>query len=112
MIRLDENMEKSLRSFIETIAQTEIYQNYAIQKERLKEEPELARQIDEYRHKNLEIQQNYHGEELLQKMEEFEMNYASLCANPLVDRYLSAELALARMYQEIQKEIHGSLGLH
>ena len=61
---------------------------------------------------NIEIQQNYHGEELLQKMEEFEMNYASLCANPLVDRYLSAELALARMYQEIQKEIHESLGLH
>lgn len=82
MIRLDENMEKSLRNFIETIAQTEIYQNYAIQKE------------------------------LLQKMEEFEMNYALLCANPLVDRYLSAELALARMYQEIQKEIHERLGLH
>lgn len=111
MIRLDENVDRNLQNLTESVRQTEIYQNYKTQRELIDAQPELKAKIDEYRHKNLEIQQNYQGEELIRRMEEFEMQYASLCANPLVDHYLSAELALVRMYQAMERRIHECLGL-
>lgn len=112
MIRLDEHVENSMQGLIESVRQTDIYQNYITQRTKVEQQPELKQKIDEYRHKNLEIQQNYQGEELLRKMDEFELQYESLCANPLVDRYLSAELAMVRMYQTMELHLHEGLGLH
>jgi len=111
MIRLDEHVENSMQSLIESVRQTDIYQNYISQRTKVEQQPELKQKIDEYRHRNLEIQQNYQGEELLRKMDEFELQYESLCANPLVDRYLSAELAMVRMYQTMEWHLHEGLSL-
>ena len=111
MIRLDDNVQKSLHDLLDSMRQTEIFQNYVTHRQCVDAQPELKRQIDEYRHKNLEIQQNYQGEELLRRMEEFEIQYESLCANPLVDHYLSAELALVRMYQAMERQVLEALEL-
>lgn len=89
------------KEFANSIKMTDIYQEYNLQKEKLKKQPELFEQVTEYRRKNFELQNAEDGDELFERMELFEQEYEKFRENPLVDDFLKAELALCRMMQEI-----------
>lgn len=109
MLKDDLRIRSSLDELINSIKDSEIYQNYVAASEAVGREPGLQERIDEYRKNNFLVQQNYEGEELLQKVEEFELSTAAFRAEPLVDRYLCAERDFVKLKQDIDDRILSEL---
>lgn len=105
MIELDSAVEK----LIEIIRDTEVYMEYARQKEKVNRIPDLKAQIDAYRIRNYEIQNLSNDDEVFQKIEDFEREYESFRENPIVSDFLAAEVALCRMMQEINIRLTAAL---
>ena len=96
-------MEQSLQAYIEKLLKSKEYQKYVEQKERVKQYPDLKKQIDEFRRRNFEMQ---NSEDLVfEKMEFFEKEYEDFRDNPLVADFLEAELAFCRMMQRHYGEV-------
>lgn len=91
-------MEQALTQYIETILKSEEYQEYALQKERVKQYPELKAQIDEFRARNFEMQTS--KDMVFEMIEAFEREYRDFRENPLVNDFLAAELAFCRLLQK------------
>jgi len=96
-------MEQSLQAYIEKLLKSKEYQKYVEQKERVKQYPDLKKQIDEFRRRNFEMQ---NSEDLVfEKIEFFEKEYEDFRDNPLVADFLEAELAFCRMMQRHYGEV-------
>lgn len=109
MLKNDQKIKSSLRELIDSIKESEIYRNYIAACEAVSKEPGLQERIDEYRRNNFLIQQNYEGEELLQKVEEFELNTAAFRMEPLVDQFLCAERDFVKLKQAIDGKMLSEL---
>jgi len=109
MLKRDMKIGDSLEKLINSIKNSEIYQNYKIASEEVGREPGLQERIDEYRRNNFLIQQNNEGEELLQKLENFELETAAFRSEPLVDKYLCAERDFVRLKQDIDNKMLSEL---
>lgn len=106
---LDSGMETAAIRFVKSIKETEVYKKYNFQLKRIKEEPELFAQVNEFRQRNFELQNTSQVDELFDKMDAFEREYEKFRENPLVDEFLKAELAFCRMMQEIDVFITNEL---
>lgn len=96
-------MEQSLQAYIEKLLKSKEYQKYVEQRERVKQYPDLKKQIDEFRRRNYEMQ---NSEDLVfEKIEFFEKEYEDFRDNPLVADFLEAELAFCRMMQRHYGEV-------
>ena len=96
-------MEQSLQAYIEKLLKSKEYQKYVEQRERVKQYPDLKKQIDEFRRRNFEMQ---NSEDLVfEKIEFFEKEYEDFRDNPLVADFLEAELAFCRMMQRHYEEV-------
>ena len=49
-------MKQALQAYIDALLETPEYKEYAVQKERVKQYPELKARIDEFRTRNFEMQ--------------------------------------------------------
>ena len=90
-------MEQSLQAYIDKLLKSEEYLKYAEQKERVKQFPDLKKQIDEFRRRNFEMQNS--DDMVFEKIESFEREFSDFRDNPLVADFLEAELAFCRMMQ-------------
>ena len=97
----EKDVMAAARQLAGIIRETDIYQEYLRCREILKKQPELYAQVNEYRRKNFDIQNESEGPELFDRMEAFEREYREFREDPLVDDFLRAELALCRMLQEM-----------
>ncbi|MBQ7955002.1 MAG: YlbF family regulator [Lachnospiraceae bacterium] len=104
-----EQMKEALEGFMEALKETPDYKNYIREKEKVKAQPKLKEQIDEYRKRNFELQNLTEEENLFERVEQFEREYAQFRENPLVSDFLAAELALCRLIQEVNLEIAAAL---
>ena len=93
---LDQNIRNQAEQFVRDIRETDVYKSYTMQLARLKKNPELYKQVNDYRKLNFEMQNAVQVEDLFDKME-----YKEFRENVIVDDFLKAELALCRMMQEI-----------
>lgn len=109
MHTLEPKVTAKVDELVVVIRESETYQKFVEMQKKLDAEPELRDQVDEFRMKNFEMQQNFQGDELLQRIEEFTDSYAWLRENPLVDQYLSAELAFCRLIQDVGDELTDQL---
>lgn len=98
---LEAQLDKASREYIRAIKDTAIYKNYRTQLERIKQQPEIYNQVNEFRRRNYEIQNTSQVDELFDKIDAFEREYEKFRENPIVDEFLRAELALCRMMQKI-----------
>lgn len=98
---LEAQLCKASREYVKAVKNTAVYKNYRIQLERIKKEPELYEQVNEFRRRNYEIQNTSGVDDLFDKIDAFEREYEKFRENPIVDDFLRAELALCRMMQEI-----------
>lgn len=105
MLKKDPRIKSSLEELISSIKNSDIYRSYESASEAVSREPGLQERIDEYRRNNFLIQQNHEGEELLQKLEQFELETAAFRAEPLVDKYLCAERDFVRLKQDIDNRM-------
>lgn len=101
----DDIVGKAVERFVGDIKKSEIYVEYAFQRDKLKKQPELFDKVKEYRQKNFELQNSTQGEDLFEKMDAFEKEYEKFREIPLVDDFLRAELAFCRMMQEVNAQI-------
>lgn len=106
---LDSQVEASAAKFVRAIKESATYKEYHNQLERLKSEPELLEQVNEYRRRNYELQNTAQVDELFEKMDAFEREYAQFRENPIVDDFLRAELAFCRQMQNVYMFITGEL---
>lgn len=100
-----ENIDKAVELFAETIKETATYCDYYTEKEKVKSQPGLKQQLDEFREKNFEVQNLSKEEELIDKIDALEKEYETFRENPLVDSFLSAELSFCRMMQKIYSDL-------
>ena len=98
---LDQNIHNQAEQFVKEIRETDVYKSYMMQLTRLKQNPELYKQVNDYRKLNFEMQNASRVDDLFDKMDYFEKEYKQFRENVIVDDFLTAELALCRMMQEI-----------
>lgn len=109
-IMADSIVTAATENFVQEIMKTDIYKEYDFQKKKLKEQPELFEKVREFRQKNFAMQTaDEQGDELLDKLDAFEREAEKLREDPLVDNFLSAELAFCRMMQEVNVRIMAGL---
>lgn len=97
----DSEIMEATKKFAAVILESDTYKEYLLQREKIKTQPELYDKVNEYRQKNFDIQNESDGEELFDRMEAFEREYAKFRENPLVEDFLQAELAFCRMMQDV-----------
>lgn len=98
-------MEKTLETLIMEIKNTTIYKTYKMQKSIIEQYPALVERIDDFRRRNLEIQNSESQEVMFEAMDRFEKEYEQFREDPLVNDFLEAELAYCRMMQDIHLRI-------
>lgn len=99
-------IEQALGQYLEAFMASEAFKNYNYQKERVKRIPGLTERINEFRKKRFEFQ-NYEGDDLFEKTDEFEKEYKIFQEEPVVREYLAAELEICRRIQELNAAITG-----
>lgn len=100
-------IDSALNQLIEAILDSRKYQEYDIQRNKVKQFPELKAQIDEFRRRNYELQTS--DDTAFEKIEQFEKEYSDFRENPLVSDFLAAELAFCRMMQDINLRLTEAL---
>lgn len=98
-ITADENVNEAVEHLVGAIRNTDAYLEYQKQLARVKEQPELKRQIDDFRTRNFELQTS--KDTNFDKIDQFTRENEAFRENPLVSDFLAAELAFCRMMQEI-----------
>lgn len=101
------HIDAATDEFIAVILSTDAYRNYRRELERVKQEPGLKEQIDEYRKRNYEFQASPDID--FNRLDHFEKEYENFRANPIVADFLAAELDLCRMMQRINTRITAEL---
>lgn len=97
----DEEIQTLVKDIANLVRETKIFNKYQTRLAELKENPELYKRVKEYRELNYKIQNETPEEEMFDRLEAFEKEYEEFRANPLVDRFLSAELGFCRLMQQM-----------
>lgn len=97
----DGKIVKATQEFAQIIKSSEIYKQYVHAREMVQKQAGLFEEVNEFRRKNYQLQKNVSGDELLEKTEALNQEYAVMRSNPLVEEFLDAELAFCRMMQEV-----------
>ncbi len=100
---------ESVDDFIQAILETPEYQHYHEEKEKMHQWPELKEKIDEFRRRNMEIQQIRDENRFLDEMEKFEREFEDFTSDSRIHEFLKRELSFCRMMQEINRKVTDSL---
>lgn len=101
-----DNVENSVKQLIAAILESDTYKEYDLQRNKVNQNPELRKQIDEFRRRNYELQTHNSA---FDKIDEFEKEFAGFREIPLVSDFLAAELAFCRMMQDVNIKITAAL---
>ena len=97
----DKEIIEAARAFADQIMTSDTYRQYYYQREKIKKQPELYEKVNEFRQRNFDLQNETDSDDMLDRMEAFEIEYDNFRENPLVDDFLRAELAFCRMMKEV-----------
>lgn len=95
---------------ISAIVNGSVYKQYMHALEALRKVPGLKEQVDDLRRMNYRIQNADVDINLYDEMDVIDKRMEELCSIPEASQFLDAELALCRLLQDINTEIH--LGVH
>lgn len=104
-------VKNELDQLISAIRNCDVAQKYEEIRKKVEQDSELARQINEFRKRNFELQTQTYPDRLMEVSDSFAQEYARFRENPLVQEFLEAELAYCRMLQEVTTEIVGVVTL-
>lgn len=99
----------SIEQLIEAIRQSDEYLCYQEMREKIHAEPEKECAIHEFRRRNYALQNNKENRDIYIETDYLEQEYALLLKDPLVDEFLSTELAFCRLVQNMNWKIMESL---
>lgn len=98
-------IEHITKAFAKNIKDTEEYQRFAFEKDKINRYPELKQQLDAYRKMVYDFQNNTDESKLFDEVDRMMEVSDSIRANPDANEFLTAELALCRLMQEIYSEL-------
>lgn len=105
------NLDRAVEVFVQAIRGTDAYRNYERYANEISKQPELKKQIDEYRLKNYELQiTSEDGDALLEEQEQMLKEYEELSATPGVYEFLEAEVEFCRMMQALNTRVIEGVG--
>ncbi len=108
---MQDNVDIYTKALIRVIQDSREYRDFCAAKRKLDKMPELKKQIHEYRMQTYRLQNFSDEESLYDNVQEFNTQYAQFRKNPLVNAYLSSELAVCRMIQKISANIVDAVDL-
>jgi cell fate (sporulation/competence/biofilm development) regulator YlbF (YheA/YmcA/DUF963 family) len=97
------NLETATENYIAAILETDAYRTYREELEKVKQQPELKQQIDDFRRMNYVLQNSPDVD--FAKLDQFEKEYENFRDNTLVSDFLAAELDFCRMMQQLNIRI-------
>lgn len=97
------NVDSAVNQLITAITESETYKEYTTQLEKIKQQPGLKEQVDDFRKRNYMLQ---NAENVaFDQIERFEREFEAFSENPFVADFLTAELAFCRLMQNIDVRI-------
>lgn len=105
------NTKICTQNLIKSIIESDEYQEFCEIRDKVKAEPELRRQINEFRRHVFEVQNSQEPLDLYSEQERLRRDYEDFRRQPLVSGFLAAEVRVCRMVQKITEEIAGALDL-
>ena len=106
-------IEEKLEALVREVKESAVYQEYQRVRELVHQEPEKEKAVHEFRRRSFELHKR-RDVDLYTEMDRLEKEFAPLRAEPYVNEYLAAELAVCRMVQHINyrlmEEIEFALG--
>lgn len=106
-----ENIKKCTRALTQAILESDEYLRFCEVRDRVRENPELRRQINEFRLHVFEVQNSKEPLDMYGEQERLRVHSEEFRKDPLVDEFLEAELRLCRIMQQITMEIAGAVDL-
>ena len=91
---------QAAKTYITEVKQSAEYKEYESLLGQIRQQEELYAKVNEFRRKNYELQISEPSEKLLERVDELQSECAKLREIPLIDEFLTAELAFCRMMQE------------
>ena len=104
-------MEKCIEDLIQCIIESDEYRQFCELRDKVREEPELRQQINDFRLHVFETQNSQEPLDMYQEQNRLCNDYEEFRKNPLVNGFLLAELRVCRMVQKITGEIVGAVDL-
>lgn len=89
----------------EAIQSSDEYRAYNEAKDAIKGNLELCKRLNEYRIQNFKLQDNVNVEDYFAELDKMEQQYKDIKKDPKVMAFLTAELRLCKMIQEINMAI-------
>lgn len=106
-----DRIQMCVDSLIEAVREGETYQRYLNCEEKLKVQPELREQIDEFRAAVFHLNNEESSGDLYEKIDQFEKKYQDFRKNPVVNEYLEAELDMCKLMQRISSRIQSGVDI-
>lgn len=97
----DEEIRVETKAFVDKLHDTDTYRKYCYERDRIKQHPDLYAEVNEYRRKTFELQNNTDQDKLFDALDAYEKEYEKFRENPIVEGFLKAELAYCRLMQEL-----------
>ena len=108
---MKDNVEIYTLALIRVIHDSDAYREYKTVREKVAQEPDLKRQINQYRKECYQLQNSGDVESLFERTQRFDGQYEEFLKNPLAEEYLRCELAICRMLQQIAIKVVESVEL-
>lgn len=105
-------IQECVEKLIEVIREDSAYRRYLACEEKLKANPDLKKQIDEFRVAVFHMNNDDTQGDLYDITDEIENRYENLRKNPDVNAYLEAELDVCRMLQQVQTQFRDGIDLN
>lgn len=97
------NIDEAVEQLIQAIAENDVYREYAMRLEEIKQQPELKKRADDLRACSYLL--HMEGDVALDKIDQYEREFEEFTEDPCVADFFSAELAFCRMMQDINARI-------
>lgn len=98
---MEEAVKQQLEALIQSIKESRVYQDYCEIKQEAEKDPAKMKDINRYRTSIYDIQHTYAGGDLYYHIDKVEHDSEAFRFDPVVDRFLAAELALCRLVQQV-----------
>lgn len=102
---MQDNVDIYTKALIRVIHDSKEYRAFRAARRKVSDVPDLKRQIDEYRKAVYRLQNFTDEAALYDQVQEFNAQHREFRKNPLVNEYLSSELAVCRMLQKVSASI-------
>lgn len=99
------NVVRCTQELTSAICKSQAYLDFERAKKEIGKNPELRAQLNQFRRRNYELQNEKSGSDWYETVDDFEKQNEEFRKNPLVEEFLSNELELCRMIQKINQAI-------